>query len=93
MKNAVAEVLDALKAAAETGAQSNKPVAAQEVREPETCGMKKVLDTVCTPPLSPSGGVHINFYLSPTSPLLQESQLVSGRVLRSESNSGHRNPD
>jgi hypothetical protein len=91
MKNAVAEVLamaDALKAAAEEGAQAIKPVAEKEVRNTETCGVKTVPDTVCTPPLSPSGGVHINFFLSPTSPLLQESQLVSGRVLRSEGNSG-----
>ena len=91
MKNAVAEVLamaDALKAVVEEGAQASKSVAEKQVRHDESCGPKSVPDTVCTPPLSPSGGVHINFYISPTSPLLQESTLMSGRVLRSEGNSG-----
>ena len=73
MKNVVAEVLamaDALKAAAQEGAQASKPVAENEVRHYKTCDPKHVQDTVCTPPLSPSGGVHINSYLSPNNPLL-----------------------
>lgn len=90
VKNAIAEVLamaDALKAAGGDGANAEALVAHTAESE-NRVGVKSNVQAVYTPPHSPSNGVHINFYLPPNSPLLPDTQIVTSRILRSESNSG-----